>query len=90
MFCYQPNFFSQCEIMTAERFAQLVVSDAVVNRIKDYREQLPMLDRLKAEIKSRETLLEARSAQGDAFLRSEGAQALRGGLAKKLINSRPL
>ena len=50
MFCYQPNFFSQCEIMTAERFAQLVVSDAVVNRIKDYREQLPMLDRLKAEI----------------------------------------
>ena len=45
--------------MTAERFAQLVVSDAVVNRIKEYREQLPMLDRLKAEIKSRETLLEA-------------------------------
>ncbi len=45
--------------MTAERFAQLVVSDAVVNRIRDYRARLPELDRLKQEIKSREALMEA-------------------------------
>ena len=47
MFCYQPNFFSQCEVMTSELFAQLIVSDAVVNRIRDYRAKLPELDRLR-------------------------------------------
>ena len=48
--------------MTAERFAQLIISDAVVNRIKSYRAQLPELDRLKGEIKHFETLLAANSA----------------------------
>ena len=33
--------------MTSELFAQLIVSDAVVNRIKEYRAKLPELDRLK-------------------------------------------
>ena len=51
MFCYQPNFFSQTEGVTPELFARLTVSDAVVNRIKEYRARLPELDRLKAEIR---------------------------------------
>lgn len=45
--------------MTPELFARLTVSDAVVKRIKDYRAQLPELDRLKQEIKNREVLIGA-------------------------------
>jgi hypothetical protein len=45
--------------MTSELFAQLIVSDAVVNRIRDYRAKLPELDRLKGEIKTREDLIAA-------------------------------
>ena len=59
MFCYQPNFFSQTEVVTPELFARLTVSDAVVNRIKEYRAKLPELDRLKAEIKSGEWRVES-------------------------------
>lgn len=59
MFCYQPNFFSQTEVMTSERFTQLIISDAVISRIKAYRAKLPELDRLKALIKDRELLIEA-------------------------------
>ena len=33
--------------MTSELFAQLIVSDAVVNRIREYRAKLPELDRLR-------------------------------------------
>ena len=59
MFCYQPNFFSQTEVVTPELFARLTVSDAVVNRIKEYRAKLPELDRLKDEIKSVECRVES-------------------------------
>ena len=59
MFCYQPNFFSQTEAVTSELFARLVISDAVVQRIRQYRERLSELDRLKQEIKNRELLIEA-------------------------------
>lgn len=40
--------------MTSERFAQLVVSDDVVNRIRAYRNRLPELEALKAEGKKAE------------------------------------
>ena len=59
MFCYQPNYFSQTEAVTSELFTRLVISDNVVCRIKQYRKALPELDRLKQEVKSRETLIAA-------------------------------
>lgn len=45
--------------MTSERFSQLVVSDAVLQRIKAYRAQLPQLDALKQQLKEQEVLLAA-------------------------------
>ena len=45
--------------MTAELFARLIISDDVVNRIKDYRNHLPELDRLKQEISNLELLIDA-------------------------------
>ena len=45
--------------MTSELFARLIISDDVVNRIKDYRNRLPELDRLKQEISNRELLIDA-------------------------------
>jgi len=45
--------------MTASQFTQLVTSDAVNNRIKAYRSQLPELDRLRQEVKNREVLMAA-------------------------------
>lgn len=70
MFCYQPNFFSQCEVMTSELFARLTVSDAVVNRIKNYRARLPELDRLKQEVKNREVLIGANPDEKSELNRS--------------------
>ena len=37
MLCYQPDFFSPTEELTAERFTQLTISDEVVNSIKELR-----------------------------------------------------
>ena len=45
--------------MTSELFARLIISDDVVNRIKEYRNRLPELDRLKQEISNLELLIDA-------------------------------
>ncbi|MBQ9668759.1 MAG: hypothetical protein IJV45_08490 [Prevotella sp.] len=58
MFCYQPNFFSATQEVTAEFFSQLIVSDLVVGNIKRIRElraagddaSLKEADRLKRQL----------------------------------------
>lgn len=40
MLCYQPDFFSPTEELTADRFARMVVSDAVVKTIQEVRQLL--------------------------------------------------
>ena len=58
MFCYQSNFTQQCEIMTSERFTQLVISDDVVGRIKAYRTNLPVLRQFEQTIRESEKMKE--------------------------------
>ncbi len=64
MFSYQQNFANPTELMTSDRFAQLIVSDDVVRRNKEYRRLLPELQRLKQEIKNREVLIGANPDKG--------------------------
>lgn len=45
--------------MTSEVFTRLIISDAVVNRISEYRRRLPELEELKRQVKEKEALLEA-------------------------------
>lgn len=59
MFCYQHTFTSQCQEVTSEVFTNLIISDAVVNRIKEYRRQLPELEKLLDRIKQAQTEMDA-------------------------------
>ena len=66
MFCYQRNFHCQCETVTPQLFAQLIVSDETVTRIKGYRNRLPQLQQTKAELERLRAELEAlKSAKAD-------------------------
>ena len=49
MFCYQRNFYSQCEIVTSELFTRLILSDEVNTRVEGYRRRLPELMQLKEQ-----------------------------------------
>ena len=66
MFCYQRNFHSQCEAVSPQLFAQLIVSDETVTRIKGYRNRLPELQQTKAELERLRTELEPlKKAKGE-------------------------
>jgi len=59
MFCYQRNFTCQCETISTDDFTRLVTSDEVLTRIKGYRLQAAERSRLKQELATTRTLLEA-------------------------------
>ena len=52
MLSYQPSFFTATEPLTSELFSQLIISDKVVNNIKQVRQ-------LKASAQEAQTLIEA-------------------------------
>jgi hypothetical protein len=84
MLSYQPSLFKSTEILTAERFSQLIIDDYVVGRIKAVRhaqthEERSRLKRTLPCIIWQATFMETTSAKGNVGRwRKQGAAVLNG------------